>query len=157
MGGSRRRPGWGLARQDVKIDGDGPIPRSMSPSPTTSLRLAPRASVWVYVGFVSLLGAAAVALAIRDLSRQPFSPWIILLALVTIVSGRFRIKVPGHPASVSVSEVFVFASILRFGPGPATLTVAIDGLLISLTQKDRRLYRALFNIAEPAISTSLAA
>ncbi len=129
----------------------------MSPSPTTSLRPTPRASVWAYVGFVSLLGAAAVALAMRDLSRQPFSPWIILLALVTIVSGRFRIKVPGHPASVSVSEVFVFASILRFGPGPATLTVAVDGLLISLTQKDRRLYRALFNIAEPAISTSLAA
>jgi putative nucleotidyltransferase with HDIG domain len=53
--------------------------------------------------------------------------------------------------------VFVFASILLFGPAIPTLTVALDGLLASLTQQNRRLYRALFNIAEPAISTWTAA
>jgi hypothetical protein len=57
---------------------------------------------------------------------------------------------------VSVSEVFVFTSILLFGPGPATLMVVVDGLWISLTQKDRRAYRAAFNMAEPALSTWIA-
>jgi putative nucleotidyltransferase with HDIG domain len=113
--------------------------------------------VWVYVCVVALLGAVLIGEACLGLRDVPLTPWILVLACVTIVSGRFRIKVPGHPASVSVSEVFVFGSILLYGPAPATLIVAIDGLLISLTQKDRRLYRALFNIAEPAISTSAAA
>jgi putative nucleotidyltransferase with HDIG domain len=136
----------------------------MSPSSSTaphatqtSLPRENRAAVWVYVATVTVLGAAAVALAGLELRQITFSPWILALACVTIISGRFRIKVPGHPASVSVSEIFVFATILLFGPAPATLIVAIDGLLISLTQTDRRLYRALFNIFEPAISTSLAA
>ena len=66
------------------------------------------------------------------------------------------IKVPGRSATVSVSEVFVFASLLLFGPAPATLTVAFDGLFTSLTQRNRRLHRTLFNVAEPAISVWVA-
>jgi putative nucleotidyltransferase with HDIG domain len=65
--------------------------------------------------------------------------------------------VPGRPATVSVSEVFVFASVLLFGAAVPVVTVALDGLWISLTQKHKRWYRALFNVAEPAISTWAAA
>lgn len=110
-----------------------------------------------FVAAVTLLGLGVLGVAGYELGQLDFSPWIVVLSALTVASSRFRIKVPGHAASVSVSEVFVFASALLFGPAPATLIVAVDGLLISLTQKDRRLYRALFNICEPAISTSLAA
>src|SRR4030095_3657769 len=89
--------------------------------------------------------------------RTPFTVYPMLLAALILASGRFVIKMPGRPATVSVSEVFVFASILLFGPAAPTLTVAIDGIWLSLIQKDRRLYRALFNVAEPAISTWTAA
>lgn len=106
---------------------------------------------------MTCVGITLLLLAARDISRLTLTPWMGLLAVVTVASSRFRIRVPGHAASVSVSEVFVFATVLLFGPAPATLIVAIDGLLISLTQEDRRLYRTLFNICEPAISTSLAA
>jgi putative nucleotidyltransferase with HDIG domain len=102
-------------------------------------------------------GAAVLVHSATLLHLGSFNAYAIPLAALTIASGRFTIKVPGRPATVSVSEVFVFASILLFGPAVPVLTVAVDGLWISATQRHPRLYRALFNIAEPAISTWAAA
>jgi putative nucleotidyltransferase with HDIG domain len=113
--------------------------------------------LWMFVLVVTGGGAVAVARAWTALPATPLNWWVVLLALLTFASSRFAIKVPGRPASVSVSEIFVFTSILLFGPAAATLTVAADGLWISLTHRDRRLYRTLFNVAEPAISTFVAA
>jgi putative nucleotidyltransferase with HDIG domain len=113
--------------------------------------------LWMFVLAVSGCGAMALACAGAALPAAPLNGWVLLLALLTFASTRFAIKVPGRPASVSVSEIFVFTSILLFGPAPATLTVAADGLWISLTHRNRRLYRTLFNVAEPAISTFAAA
>jgi putative nucleotidyltransferase with HDIG domain len=110
-----------------------------------------------FVVAVIVVGAAVLAHSLTVIRQSPLNIYVILLAVLTIASGRFVIKVPGRPATVSVSEVFVFTSVLLFGPAPAALTVAIDGVWISLTQKNRRLHRALFNIAEPAISTWTAA
>jgi putative nucleotidyltransferase with HDIG domain len=113
--------------------------------------------VLAFVCIVLAIGILVIARAVGATIRTPPGPYVLLLALLTIVSGRFAIKVPGRPATVSVSEIFVFTSVLLFGPGPATLTVAADGLITSLMHSDRRLYRALFNVSEPAISTWLAA
>ena len=111
----------------------------------------------VFIACVVIAGVSVIAHSARTLEPSSVNGYAIALMALTIVSGRFAIKVPGRPATVSVSEVFVFASILLFGPPVAVLTVALDGLWISLTQRDRRLYRTLFNIAEPAISTWAAA
>jgi putative nucleotidyltransferase with HDIG domain len=102
-------------------------------------------------------GAAVIVHSATLIHIASLNAYAILLATLTIASGRFAIKVPGRPATVSVSEVFVFASILLFGPAVPVLTVAVDGLWISANQRHRRLYRTLFNIAEPAISTWVAA
>ena len=110
------------------------------------------------VTIVGLAGAVAIAHALaglRDLSPAS-AAYVVVLAALTIASGRFSIKIPGRSATVSVSEVFVFALILLVGPGPASLVVALDGLVVSLLQKRRCLYRACFNIAEPAASVSIA-
>jgi hypothetical protein len=117
----------------------------------------PRPGVWLYVASVSFVGAALLAMAFVELPQLTLTPWVAAFSLLTVIGSRFRIKVPGHPATVSVPEVFVFGSILLYGPVPAMLTGAMDGLLISRRQKNRRLYRTLFNIAEPAISIAGAA
>jgi putative nucleotidyltransferase with HDIG domain len=122
---------------------------------STTGTMPPRLAAFVVA--VIVVGAAALADSVTAIRQSPFNIYLILLAALTVASGRFAIKVPGRPATVSVSEVFVFTLVLLFGPAAATLTVAIDGVLMSLTHKDRRLYRALFNIAEPAISTWTAA
>jgi putative nucleotidyltransferase with HDIG domain len=101
-------------------------------------------------------GASVLALSIVTILNAPFDFYIVVLAVATVASGRLAVKVPGHPATVSVSEVFVFASALLFSPAVATLIVTLDGIWASMRQKDRRLYRTLFNVAEPALSTWLA-
>ncbi|HEY7283856.1 MAG TPA: HD domain-containing phosphohydrolase [Vicinamibacterales bacterium] len=105
---------------------------------------------------VVLLGAVLFAHSLAEIGDVAVNGYFLALVALTIASGRFVIDVPGRPATVSVSEVFVFAIVVVFGPAPATVTVALDGLRASLTQKDRRLYRALFNTAEPALSIWMA-
>ena len=105
-----------------------------------------------FVGVVAVAGLAVVVQAIATFPPTGSRLYMGALAVLTLLSGRLTIKVPGRAASVSVSEVFVFAAVLLFGPAVATLIVALDGACASLAQTDRRLYRALFNVAEPALS-----
>jgi putative nucleotidyltransferase with HDIG domain len=111
----------------------------------------------LFLGVVFTVGAGVIGHSLLTISVPSINVYVVALAALTIVAGRFPIKVPGRAATVNVSEVFVFASILLFGPAVPVLTVAIDGLWISLTQRNRKTYRALFNIAEPAIATWIAA
>ena len=110
-----------------------------------------------FLAAVMVCGAAVIVDACLTLPWARLNGYALLLAVFTIGSSRFAIKMPGRPATVSVSEVFVFVSVLLFGPAVPVLTVVLDGLYISVTQRDRRLYRTMFNVAEPAISTWAAA
>jgi putative nucleotidyltransferase with HDIG domain len=106
-----------------------------------------------FVLAVAALGGFVLLRAFAAIELGSLSIYMVLLAILTLASSRFSIKVPNRPATVSVSEVFVFALVVLFGPAPAAVTVALDGLCTSLTQRNRRFYRGLFNVAEPAIST----
>ena len=109
--------------------------------------------VWTFVLMVAVCGAAALGLAVHAVRSIAFDWWMVVLSALFLTTGRFAIKVPGRPATVSVSEVFLFTSLILYGPGPATLMVAVDGLWASFNHRDRRLYRTLFNVAEPSLST----
>jgi putative nucleotidyltransferase with HDIG domain len=80
--------------------------------------------------------------------------WTIL-ALLTLVSGSATVNLPSLPATVSVSETFVFTSVLLFGPAAGTLTVALDALVISFWsyRKGHPSYKILFNVC--AVSVTL--
>jgi putative nucleotidyltransferase with HDIG domain len=71
---------------------------------------------------------------------------------MALLSGSFTVKVPSVPATISVSETFVFSCALLFGTPAATITVALDALVMSLWRRRRDTTRILFNIAEPALS-----
>jgi putative nucleotidyltransferase with HDIG domain/diguanylate cyclase (GGDEF)-like protein len=113
----------------------------------------------VYIGSVAIVGAVVLTFAILE-SRNNLSgqaqayPWLILGAL-TWASSSFVTRMPGG-ASLYISEAFVFASMLLFGPGPAVVTMAIDGLLLSLRHRNRTVARYLFHVTEPAITTWMA-
>ena len=83
----------------------------------------------------------------------------MLLAVLTLVSGSASVELPGANVSISISEAFVFTAVLLFGPAAGTLTVALDGLVLSLWIARRRpeLHRALFNVAAPSLSAWLSA
>jgi putative nucleotidyltransferase with HDIG domain len=113
----------------------------------------------LYVSSVIVAGALAVLSSVFDLvSGAIDSRWLFLAAL-TIFSGSATVRLPSIPASLSVSETFVFTSVLLFGAPAGTLTVALDGLIISLWLSKRRkeAYRVLFNMAAPSLSIWIAA
>lgn len=109
-----------------------------------------------YVACVVIAGTVAIIDSVYRLYSSPVSNTWLVLALLTLFSGSFAIKVPSIPATISVSETFVFTAVLLFGGAPATLIVALDGLIISLWRKKRDVYRIVFNGAEPAISIWIA-
>lgn len=109
-----------------------------------------------FVTGVIALGGGALAWSIADLVARPVRlDWLVLLAL-TVFSSTFRIRVPDVSVTISVSEIFVFVCALLFGPSPAAALIAIDGLIISLWRRHRRIVQILFNTTEPALSIFVA-
>jgi len=109
----------------------------------------------VLVACVSLGGGAAAVHSLYALvaDRTP-SEWLIFAALA-LLTGSFTIKIPSVAARFSVSETFIFSCVLLFGPAPATVTMVLDGLVISARHR-HSLSRVLFNSTEGALSIWIA-
>src|SRR6266508_4328753 len=107
-----------------------------------------------YVVAVVLLGTATIAHSVHRLYVDPIGPQWFVLAALTLLTGSFTIKVPSINASISVSETFVFASVLLFGPSAGAITVLLECLTIAFWMKPtgRTVHILLFNTAAPAIS-----
>src|SRR6476661_7525829 len=123
---------------------------------TTPERLSAKARL--YVGTVISVGIVAVIHSLYTLRLAPVSYHWLLLAGLTLLSGSFTIRIPTIPARLSVSETFVFAAVLLFGPAAATMIVVLDTLIISLwlKQRSRRASRVLFNVAAPSVAIWIA-
>ncbi len=106
----------------------------------------------IYIGALGLTGAIALAYSVYVCARMPFDYLVVLLAMLTWLSGSFAVRVPGVPATIYVSEAFFFTLVMMFGGAPAAVCMAIDGLLISIRRRNRDPYRIIFNVAEPTIS-----
>src|SRR4030095_16250553 len=119
----------------------------MSDRTKSTTRMTPVARAYLATVIVSGLGAVTASLVSAQQNPLPLQ-WYMLAAL-TFVSGSATVNLPTAGASISVSETFVFASVLLFGPSAGTITVALDGLVISFWMAKRRpeWYRALFNMA----------
>jgi diguanylate cyclase (GGDEF)-like protein/putative nucleotidyltransferase with HDIG domain len=100
--------------------------------------------VWV----VATLGVSAIAESAYSLYVDTIGWRWLALAILTLVSGSATVKLPSVPATISISETFVFTSVLLFGPAAGTLTVALDAFVISvwLARRGHPFYRLAFNI-----------
>jgi diguanylate cyclase (GGDEF)-like protein/putative nucleotidyltransferase with HDIG domain len=119
----------------------------------------------VYLAAVICGGGIVVLHSLLSLYAAPVGYEWFVLAGLTLLSGSFTVRIPTIPARLSVSETFVFASVLLFGPAAATMIVVLDSLVISLWQtklwRGRRaltsVVRVLFNVAAPSIAIWVAA
>ena len=112
-----------------------------------------RPSVRVYVGAIVVVGLATLAHSAHQLYLEPLGTQWFVLAALTLLTGSFTVKVPSINAHISVSETFVFASVLLFGPAAGAITVLLECLVINFWIKHGRpLHRVLFNITAPAIA-----
>jgi putative nucleotidyltransferase with HDIG domain len=112
----------------------------------------------VYLVVVICTGLTVLVRSLLTMWHQPVSIEWFVWAGLTLLSGSFTVKVPSIPARLSVSETFVFAAVLMFGPSGATIVVALDSLIISLwaQRRSHRTVRVLFNLSAPTISIWLA-
>jgi diguanylate cyclase (GGDEF)-like protein/putative nucleotidyltransferase with HDIG domain len=110
----------------------------------------PGLSRWarVYIAAIAALGVCAIAQSVYALYAVPRGWDWFILAILTLISGSATVKLPSVPATISISETFVFTSVLLFGPAAGTLTVALDALVISLwlARRGHPFYRIVFNI-----------
>src|SRR5436190_2177537 len=123
----------------------------MSTSRFRDLPAATRA----YIACVVAVGCLTIGHSFGQLFLHDIGWKWTLLALLTLVSGSATVNLPGLPATVSVSETFVFTSVLLFGPAAGTLTVALDALVISFWsyRRGHPVYKIIFNVA--AVSATL--
>lgn len=107
-------------------------------------------SARIYVTLIVCAGTATIAHSLYTLIAEPIGWSWTILAVLTLVSGSATVKLPSLPATISVSETFVFTSVLLFGPAAGTMTVVLDALVISLwayQRKRQQFYKSLFNVA----------
>jgi len=105
-------------------------------------------------------GACAVVGSLRGLAVNPVDQRWFVLAGLTVLSGSATLRMPGTAVSFSISDSFTMAAALLFGPAAGTITVAIDGLVISMRLAARRplpARRALYNATAPPLAMWCAA
>ncbi len=115
--------------------------------PAIRFRSLPHATK-IYVGLVVVAGAVTINQSFYDLTVNPVCWHWTVLAVLTLVIGSATVRLPSLPATISVSETFVFTSVLLFGPSAGTLTVALDALVISFWsyRKGHPPYKIIFNV-----------
>jgi len=114
----------------------------------------PTAVTRAYLTLISVVGMTVVSGSVYKVWSHPVDPQWFLLAALTLISGAATVKLPSVPATISVSEVFVFISVLLFGVPAGTLIVTLDALVIALRlSPDIRVpRRVLFNVSTTALS-----
>jgi putative nucleotidyltransferase with HDIG domain len=116
------------------------------------MNLSPKGQL--YVVLVATAGLLVIGHCVTVLISTPIGwEWVVLAGL-TLLSGSFTVRVPSLQARLSVSETFVYTSVLLFGTCAGTLTVAIDILVASLNWRRKRQepLRVLFNLTAAALS-----
>ena len=107
-----------------------------------------------YFRTIPVIGVIVLGWALLDLFlHPPASAWLALAAL-TVLTGSFTVKIPGLVARLSVSEPFVFAATLWFGPPVGAVTAALDALIMSLwlLPSLKTVERVAFNVSVLVIS-----
>ena len=125
--------------------------------PATPPEMGTKAMTFVRGAIV--LGAALTAYSAWDLLSRPIAPEWLVLVVLTVVTGWATLRIPAMPISFSISDTFSIVAALLVGPAAGALTAAIDGLVLSYRMESTRrsLPRVLFNMAQPAIATWVAA
>lgn len=106
---------------------------------------------------VALIGAAVVLLSAARLPLWRLDFKFFALALVTILIGsRITIRVPLAKGRISISDTFIFLTLLLFGGEAAVLLASTEAFVSSLRFSKRWVVRS-FNAAVMGISTFITA
>ncbi len=109
----------------------------------------------LYLYATVALGFVALFVSLLRVHSTPGGiDWLILAAL-TLLTGRFTIQIPAVNSKISISDTFVFTNMVLFGIPAGVITAALDGLMGSMRSGDggKRMQFALFNICSTSLWT----
>jgi len=107
----------------------------------------------IYVWFIIAVGAGVVAFSIAHFTRDQLDVRFLLLALITVMIGpRLSIPIPRVKAHISVSDTFIFLSLLLFG-GEAAILLATAEALCASVRIGSKTRTNLFNASVMACAT----
>ncbi|MFN6962815.1 MAG: putative bifunctional diguanylate cyclase/phosphodiesterase [Pyrinomonadaceae bacterium] len=108
-----------------------------------------------YMALVILSGFACLAAAVRAVPTAKLDIEFLLVAVLTIcASSRVSVRIPSLKSHISVSDTFIFLTLLLYGGEFAILLAAADAFVSSWRFCSRKV-TVLFNTAAMAASTSL--
>jgi signal transduction histidine kinase/CheY-like chemotaxis protein len=109
--------------------------------------------MWLFVG----IGAVVCVFSAANLPLKQLDIRFLILAIVTIcISSRLSIQIPSFTSHISVSDTFVFLTILLYDSEAAVLLAAAEALLSSM-RFSKKPITIFFNSAIIALSTFLSA
>src|SRR5215510_3203568 len=88
---------------------------------------------------VSVVGVLLLVYAAGALALAPLSfDWILLAAGTIILVSRIDIGIPRTPSTVTLSDAFIFISVLLYGTHASVVLAGIDAAFCSIHFKNRR-------------------
>lgn len=111
-----------------------------------------RLATKVFIVAVSLAGLLLFACAVYIVATSPINPEWVLLSLVTVILiSRIDIGIPKIYSTITISDAFLFTSILLYGPMLSVVLAGVDAAVCSLSYKNKQ--RVLpFNMAVMSLS-----
>lgn len=117
-------------------------------------RVAQAAASPLLPSYIRLVVTCGIGVIFQSLFFIPDTPyplaWLLFTALA-VATGTFTMKIASVDATISVTDTFFISSAMLFGPGPATVTVAIDSFVASW-RRGHRWNRIAFNTAACAFA-----
>jgi len=109
-----------------------------------------------YMWSVTTLGAATAAFCVYTLPVARIDQRFIILGLAMLIGSRVTIEIPRAKGHISVSDTFVFLTMLLFG-GQAAVLLAATEAFTSSRRFSRKPIVAFFNAGVMAFSTGATA
>ena len=108
-----------------------------------------------YMWSVIVIGAAVSAYSAYQFSLSPFDTRFLILAMITIgISSRLTTQIPHLSSHITVSDTFIFLTMMLYGGEAAILLAVAEGLFSSL-RVNKKVITTLFNAAAMGVATFL--
>jgi diguanylate cyclase (GGDEF)-like protein/putative nucleotidyltransferase with HDIG domain len=105
---------------------------------------------------VSFIGLCVFAYSAYQAANSTIEPRWILLSLVTIlVISRIDFRLPKSSSAITLSDTFIFASVLLYGVHLSVVLAGVEAAVNSLTHKETRKL-SLFNAAAMSLAIFVA-
>ena len=111
---------------------------------------------WLFISWVSVIGISIFGHAVYQVASLPFSKDWLLLSIVTIaVASRTDIKIPRISSTVTITDTFIYISVLLYGVPHSIVLAGVDAAICSLHYSNRRKVTP-FNVGVTSLSVFLA-